>query len=60
MTFRILGQLAVGDGRVALPTGHQLTVLAVLLINPNRRVSRAELMRWAWGPAEVRSTQLDK
>lgn len=60
MIFRILGQLAVGDGRTPLPTGHQLTVLAVLLINPNRRVSRAELMRWAWGAAEVRSTQLDK
>jgi DNA-binding SARP family transcriptional activator/tetratricopeptide (TPR) repeat protein len=63
MIFRILGQLAVrdgGGGRVALPTGHQLTVLAVLLINPNRRVSRAELMRWAWGPVEVRPTQLDK
>jgi tetratricopeptide (TPR) repeat protein len=60
MIFRILGQLAVGDGRAALPTGHQLTVLAVLLINPNRRVSRAELMRWAWGAAEVRPTQLDK
>ncbi|GIJ67182.1 AfsR/SARP family transcriptional regulator [Virgisporangium ochraceum] len=60
MIFRVLGQLAVGDGRVALPTGHQLTVLAVLLVNPNRRVSRAELMRWAWGAAEVRPTQLDK
>jgi DNA-binding SARP family transcriptional activator/tetratricopeptide (TPR) repeat protein len=60
MIFRILGQLAVNGGRVALPTGHQLTVLAVLLINPNRRVSRAELMRWAWGAAEVRPTQLDK
>jgi DNA-binding SARP family transcriptional activator len=60
MIFRILGQLAVGDGRAALPTGHQLTVLAVLLINPNRRVSRAELMRWAWGGTDVRPTQLDK
>lgn len=60
MIFRILGQLAVGNGRVPLPTGHQLTVLAVLLINPNRRVSRAELMRWAWGATEVRPTQLDK
>lgn len=62
MIYRILGGLEIwADGEpLALPSGHRLTVLAVLLINANRRVSTADLLRAAWGSADVDETQLHK
>jgi DNA-binding SARP family transcriptional activator/tetratricopeptide (TPR) repeat protein len=55
--YRILGELMVGpDGNPApLPTGHALKVLAGLLLNVNRQVSQAELLRATWGDAEIRT-----
>jgi DNA-binding SARP family transcriptional activator len=60
--YRILGDLAIGppDAPVPLPSGHRLTVLAVLLLNANRRVSTPDLLRAAWGSVDVNETQLHK
>ncbi|HET8681509.1 MAG TPA: BTAD domain-containing putative transcriptional regulator, partial [Micromonosporaceae bacterium] len=62
MIYRILGDLAVGpsEAPLPLPSGHRLTVFAVLLVNANRRVSTADLLRAAWGSVEVNETQLHK
>jgi len=63
MIYRILGELEVRDraGRlVELPRGHDLAVLAALLIWPNRQLSKAELLRAGWGDAEVNVAQLHK
>src|SRR5262245_13694297 len=63
MMYRILGQPVIGedDGPpVPLPGGHRLIVLAVLLVNANRRVSSEDLLRAAWGHTDVESTQLHK
>ncbi len=53
--YRLLGELEVGrDGRlVGLPGGPTLIVLAALLLNANHRMSKAELIRVAWGDDEV-------
>jgi len=60
--YRILGELEIfaGGQRLQLPAGHQLTVLAVLLINANKRVSTLELLRAAWNSTDVSTTQLHK
>ncbi|MCO8270257.1 NB-ARC domain-containing protein [Actinoplanes sp. TRM 88003] len=63
MIFRILGDLEVrppGGGSVALPGGHQLSVLAALLIKANQQLSTAELLRAGWGDPEVSPAQLHK
>jgi DNA-binding SARP family transcriptional activator/tetratricopeptide (TPR) repeat protein len=60
--YHILGELEIWNNgeRLALPTGHRLTVLAILLVNANRRVSSAELLRAVWGSVDVDETQLHK
>jgi DNA-binding SARP family transcriptional activator len=49
--YRLLGELEIGeDGRlVGLPTGPTLILLAVLLVNANRTMSKSDLIRAAWG-----------
>ena len=60
--YRLLGELEVGqDGRlVDLPAGPTLVVLAALLVNANRRMSKTELIRAAWGDENVAEAQLHK
>ena len=62
MIYRILGELEIhGNGRLLdLPGGPALVVLAALLVNVNRRMSKAELIRAAWGGDEVSEAQLHK
>ncbi|HZN17872.1 MAG TPA: BTAD domain-containing putative transcriptional regulator [Micromonosporaceae bacterium] len=62
MIYRILGDLEIGppDAPLPLPSGHRLGVLAILLVNANRRVSTADLLRAVWGGTEVSDTQLHK
>jgi DNA-binding SARP family transcriptional activator/tetratricopeptide (TPR) repeat protein len=60
--YRLLGELEIGPdaGSLELPSGITLTVLAVLLVNANRRMSKAELIRAVWGSDEAREAQLHK
>jgi DNA-binding SARP family transcriptional activator len=62
MIYRILGELEIGPGGrlIDLPGGPTLTILATLLANPNRRISKTELIRVAWGSDEVEEAQLYK
>lgn len=62
--YGVLGELEVRDAGsglpLRLPPGRQLNVLAALLIQPNKRLSHADLLRMAWGSAEVAEAQLHK
>jgi DNA-binding SARP family transcriptional activator len=60
--YRLLGELEIGrDGDLLeLPGGLTQILLAVLLINVNRRMSKSELIRAAWGSDDVREAQLHK
>jgi DNA-binding SARP family transcriptional activator len=60
--YRLLGELEIGeDGRLLhLPSGPTLIVLAALLVNANRRMSKTELIRVAWGSDDVEEAQLYK
>jgi len=60
--YRLLGELEIGgDGPLLdLPGGPTLIVLAALLVNANRRISKTELIRAAWGSDEVEEAQLYK
>lgn len=62
MIYGLLGDLEVHqDGKlVELPGGPTLMLLAGLLINANRRMSKADLMRVAWDGGEVKEAQLHK
>jgi DNA-binding winged helix-turn-helix (wHTH) protein len=62
MIYGLLGDLEVHrDGRLLkLPGGPTLTLLAGLLVNANRRMSKTDLIRVAWGNEEVREAQLHK
>ena len=62
MIYGLLGELEVrgDDGPLDLPGGHALAVLAGLLVNVNRRVSKADLIRVAWGDAGIMEAQLHK
>ena len=62
MIYGLLGDLEINrDGRfLELPGGHQLIVLAALLVNANRRMSKPELLRAAWGKTDVGEAQLHK
>jgi DNA-binding SARP family transcriptional activator/tetratricopeptide (TPR) repeat protein len=62
VSYRLLGELEAGrDGAlVDLPGGPTLIVLAALLLNANHRMSKAELIRVAWGDDEVAEAQLHK
>ena len=62
MIYRVLGKLKIStdDRPVELPTGKALRVLAALLLNPNRQLSTAELIRAAWGRVDVDPAQLHK
>jgi DNA-binding SARP family transcriptional activator/tetratricopeptide (TPR) repeat protein len=60
--YGLLGELEVlgGDGPIDLPSGHALAVLAGLLVNVNRRVAKADLIRVGWGRAGTSEAQLHK
>ena len=60
--YRLLGELEVGsdDDLLSLPGGPTLILLAALLLNVNRRMSKAQLIRAAWGSDDVREAQLHK
>ncbi len=62
MIYRLLGELEIGpDGRLLdLPGGPTLIMLAALLVNANRRMSKTELIRAAWGSDDVDEAQLYK
>ena len=62
MIYRLLGELEIGeDGRLLhLPGGPTLIMLAALLVNANRRMSKTELIRAAWGSDDVEEAQLYK
>jgi DNA-binding SARP family transcriptional activator/tetratricopeptide (TPR) repeat protein len=59
--YRLLGELEIGDdGRlVRLPAGFTLVLLAALMVNANRPMSAAELIRVVWG-SDVKQAQLHK
>jgi DNA-binding SARP family transcriptional activator/tetratricopeptide (TPR) repeat protein len=60
--YRLLGELEIGEGGrlLHLPGGPTLIVLAALLVNANRRMSKTELIRAAWGNDDVEEAQLYK
>src|ERR1700680_745804 len=60
--YCLLSELEIGrDGRLLdMPGGHTLIVLAALLVNANRRMSKTELIRAAWGNDDVEEAQLYK
>ncbi|HXQ47858.1 MAG TPA: winged helix-turn-helix domain-containing protein, partial [Caulobacteraceae bacterium] len=61
MIYRLLGELEIGDDPpLDLPGGHNLVVLAALLINANQRISKTELLNAAWGSEDVSEAQLHK
>jgi len=62
MIYRLLGNLQIGEDDQAadLPGGHNLLVLAALLINAGRRMSKNELLTAAWGSDQVSEAQLHK
>lgn len=64
MIYGVLGELEIRDPRsglpLKLPPGRQLNVLAALMIQPNKRVRQAELLRIAWGADDVAEAQLHK
>ncbi len=61
MIYSLLGDLKIGrhGDEIKLPVGPTLIVLATLLINANRRMSKADLIRAAWG-GEMSEAQLHK
>ncbi|MBU2668207.1 winged helix-turn-helix domain-containing protein [Actinoplanes bogorensis] len=63
MIYRVLGDLEIrgpGGRPVELPGGHQLSVLAALLMRPNQQLSAVELLRAGWGTTSVQVAQLHK
>jgi DNA-binding winged helix-turn-helix (wHTH) protein len=60
--YRLLGELQIGeDGlQLDLPSGATLILLAALLINANRRMSKSALIRLGWGDTRVGEAQLPK
>lgn len=64
MIYGVLGEVEVRDPHsglpLRLPPGRQLNVLAALLIQPNKRLSHADLLRMGWGKADVAEAQLHK
>jgi DNA-binding SARP family transcriptional activator len=61
MIYSLLGDLEIGGrgDEIRLPVGPTLIVLAALLINANRRMSKTDLIRAAWG-GEIAEAQLHK
>jgi DNA-binding SARP family transcriptional activator/tetratricopeptide (TPR) repeat protein len=62
MIYRLLGDLEIGreGGLINLPGGPTLNLLAALVVNANRQLSAAELIRAAWGSSDVTTAQLYK
>jgi DNA-binding SARP family transcriptional activator/tetratricopeptide (TPR) repeat protein len=62
MIYRLLGELQIGrDGRLLrLPGGPTLLLLAALLLGVNRKMSKTDLIRAAWGTDRMSDTQLYK
>ena len=61
MIYSLLGDLEIGrrGDVIRLPVGPTLIMLAALLINANRRMSKADLIRAAWG-GEISDAQVYK
>jgi DNA-binding SARP family transcriptional activator len=59
MQFRLLGPLEVWDGdeRVDLGGAKQRALLALLLLNANRTVRRAQVIDWLWDLEPPRTAQ---
>src|SRR4029450_8952443 len=57
MQFRLLGPLEVWDGdeRIDLGGAKQRALLALLLLNANRTVRRAQVIDWLWDVAPPRT-----
>ncbi|SDH52980.1 DNA-binding transcriptional activator of the SARP family [Lentzea fradiae] len=62
MAYAILGEFEIRheNRSLELPRGHALTLFAVLLLNANRRMTKADLMRCVWGRSDVKEDQLPK
>lgn len=62
MIYRLLGELKIGrdDQFIGLPGGPTLIILAVLLLNVNRQMTKAQLIRAAWGDDGAQEAQLHK
>jgi DNA-binding SARP family transcriptional activator/tetratricopeptide (TPR) repeat protein len=60
--YRLLGELEIGrdDEFLGLPSGPTLIILAVLLLNVNRQLTKAQLIRAAWGDHGAQEAQLHK
>jgi DNA-binding SARP family transcriptional activator/tetratricopeptide (TPR) repeat protein len=60
--YRLLGELEVRNGEqlLELPVGPALIVLAALLMNANRQIAKADLIRAAWAGDEASEAQLHK
>jgi DNA-binding SARP family transcriptional activator/tetratricopeptide (TPR) repeat protein len=60
--YRLLGELEIGpdDHLLDLPSGPTLIILAALLVNANRQISKPDLIRVAWGEDGVQEAQLHK
>ncbi|HEX8344307.1 MAG TPA: BTAD domain-containing putative transcriptional regulator [Actinoplanes sp.] len=63
MKYGVLGELELYDAAgdlIDLPRGHDLAVLAALLIRPNRQLSSMELLKAGWGDPDISVAQLHK
>lgn len=62
MMYRLLGELQIGqNGRpLRLPGGPTLLLLAALLLGVNRKMSKTDLIRAAWGTDHMSEAQLYK
>jgi DNA-binding SARP family transcriptional activator/tetratricopeptide (TPR) repeat protein len=59
MQFRLLGPIQVwdGDDRIDLGGAKQRALLALLLLNANRMVSRAQVIDWLWDSRAPRTAE---
>src|SRR5262245_30301225 len=62
VTYAVLGELVIrhDERPVPLPTGAALRVFTKLLLNANRTVAKASLLRAGWGPVDIDEVQLHK
>jgi len=60
--YGLLGELRIGRDRpyLPLPSGYTLTLLAALLLHANHEMSKADLIRAAWGDEGATEAQLYK
>jgi DNA-binding SARP family transcriptional activator/tetratricopeptide (TPR) repeat protein len=63
VTYRVLGEFTMSDDGgqlVSLPGGAALRVFTALLVNANKRTSKANLRHAGWGHIEIDEVQLHK